>query len=393
MANYLNEAGLTTLLKSMKESIIHAFSEFWNKKLAKVARTNLYTDLDNRPNYVKAIKVNGNTYSGSQIGRTIDLGEILNDEALETYKTQISSVINTSGLRYKFYNLSDSSSKGMGFSIVEFKDTGRYNAKHYEADWSTISGSDAPIWWTMTEELRSIFTTNANNVTSLVSSDTNNYIPVFRVLYQTKETNSTDAVATTVGEAREIVITNFWEYKARSAADYAKITDKAFIKTFVCSGLLIKDLPTVALSDEGIPQTTLNKYSSISDEIFNKQQDYFEEIYLVFTYYFTKSGDTQKLNLVITPLGLNKLIEKLAYNQTSNYIMDCLDKKTTLLLREKIDDVTGELVKDDEGNYIIETYTLATSIITDNLQDSISNLNEEIDNLKAEIKKLQSAIT
>lgn len=393
MANYLNEAGLTTLLKSMKESITHAFSEFWNKKLAKVARTNLYTDLDNRPNYVKAIKVNGNTYSGSQIGRTIDLGEILNDEALETYKTQISSVINTSGLRYKFYNLSDSSSKGMGFSIVEFKDTGRYNAKHYEADWSTISGSDAPIWWTMTEELRSIFTTNANNVTSLVSSDTNNYIPVFRVLYQTKETNSTDAVATTVGEAREIVITNFWEYKARSAADYAKITDKAFIKTFVCSGLLIKDLPTVALSDEGIPQTTLNKYSSISDEIFNKQQDYFEEIYLVFTYYFTKSGDTQKLNLVITPLGLNKLIEKLAYNQTSNYIMDCLDKKTTLLLREKIDDVTGELVKDDEGNYIIETYTLATSIITDNLQDSISNLNEEIDNLKAEIKKLQSAIT
>lgn len=393
MANYLNEAGLTTLLKSMKESITHAFSEFWNKKLAKVARTNLYTDLDNRPNYVKAIKVNGNTYSGSQMGRTIDLGEILNDEALETYKTQISSVINTSGLRYKFYNLSDSSSKGMGFSIVEFKDTGRYDAKHYEADWSTISGSDAPIWWTMTEELRSIFTTNANNVTSLVSSDTNNYIPVFRVLYQTKETNSTDAVATTVGEAREIVITNFWEYKARSTADYAKITDKAFIKTFVCSGLLIKDLPTVALSDGGIPQTTLNKYSSVSDEIFNKQQDYFEEIYLVFTYYFTKSGDTQKINLVITPLGLNGLIEKLAYNQASNYIMDCLDKKTTLLLREKIDDVTGELVKDDEGNYIIETYTLATSIITDNLQDSISNLNEEIDNLKTEIKKLQSAIT
>lgn len=384
MANYLNEAGLTTLLKSMKESITHAFSEFWNKKLAKVARTNLYTDLDNRPNYVKAIKVNGNTYSGSQMGRTIDLGEILNDEALETYKTQISSVINTSGLRYKFYNLSDSSSKGMGFSIVEFKDTGRYDAKHYEADWSTISGSDAPIWWTMTEELRSIFTTNANNVTSLVSSDTNNYIPVFRVLYQTKETNSTDAVATTVGEAREIVITNFWEYKARSAADYAKITDKAFIKTFVCSGLLIKDLPTVALSDEGIPQTTLNKYSSVSDEIFNKQQDYFEEIYLVFTYYFTKSGDTQKINLVITPLGLNGLIEKLANNEITDYINKCVNNDTSPLFLSELD---------QNNELIITNYTLATSLITDELKTSVNSLSEEINNLKDEIKKLQSTIT
>ena len=390
MANYLNEAGLTTLLKDMKESIKKAFKTY-NSQFAKIAKTGKYTDLVDAPNVVLQIK--NTNEQGANIDEkpanngTIDLTHLATKNYVDTQIKSITydedSEKTFGNLSYRIFDLTRkikdiNDDNGLSFSLVfNPNDNGVHAYFTYSSDskgYEVFNNFFAELY--RKDSYKSSTTSITPAALTILRMPTKVYWDPDNTKSQSKEIN------------QDILITNMFDYTNAvndlyytKAIDAAKktITDKDYLQqVIVMSGQVLGRGPKNISLDPIYYDTTNKKYpisdpkwtSGMGGRLKDIAQDMCQNIIIFAAKYTNYSAVTKdskvtqsKTDKIVFYAIDNFLLQK---ENFENYISDIVNQLATVP------------VWNSSTSKIEKTYLATTNQIAQ-LENKIKALEEKIE--------------